>query len=281
MDNEEAKISVGQNVPYITRQDTTETLTDYTSYEYKDVGVTLQITPQINQERFVRLKIFQEIQILQEENELTPSTFKRTTETTVTVRDKHTVVISGLIGETLDQGEYKVPLLGDIPVLGYLFKSTAETRNQTNLYIFVTPHVIENPDDARTVYEEKKDQMDQVQVGNIKLYKGKGPQTDDMALSDRGYQYLMGREYDKADECFEQSLEINPENPYALFHRGTLCEETGERNEAIRLYQELISLDPEERLFSPSDPELNGRKLKDIAEEHLENLMEEKNETNR
>ena len=174
-DNEEAEIKVGENVPYITKQETSASDIDYTTYEYKDVGVTLKITPQINQERFVRLKIFQEvIKLKKGTEEYRPTTLKRSAETTVIVKDKNTVVIGGIIGEGTERGTYRVPCLGDIPGLGWLFKSISRTQNKTNLFIFLTPHIIENPVEAGKIYKEKKKEIDKIKEGVIKMYKKTG-----------------------------------------------------------------------------------------------------------
>ncbi len=169
-DNEEAEIKVGENVPYITKAATGEQI--YETYEYKDVGVTLKITPQINQERFVRLKIFQEvIKLKKGAEEYKPTTLKRSAETTVIVKDKNSVVIGGIIGESTERGRYQVPCLGSIPGLGWLFKSVSRSRNRTNLFVFLTPYIIENPTEASKIYEEKKEGMDRVREGVIKMYK--------------------------------------------------------------------------------------------------------------
>ncbi len=177
-DNEEAEIKVGENVPYLTTTGTTTTTgISYESYEYKDVGVTLKITPQINQERFVRLKIFAEnITLKGGVEEFRPTTLKRAAETTVIVKDKNTVVIGGIIGESTDRGGYQVPCLGDIPVLGLLFKTKYRTRNKTNLFVFLTPHIIENPIEARKIYDEKKEEMNKIRGGAIKMYEKPKPE---------------------------------------------------------------------------------------------------------
>ena len=169
-DNEEAEIKVGENVPYITKAATGDQI--YETYEYKDVGTTLKITPQINQERLVRLKIFQEtITLKKGAEEFKPTTLKRSAETTVIVEDKNSVVIGGIIGESTERGTYQVPCLGSIPALGWLFKSVSRSRNKTNLFVFLTPHIIENPAEAREIYEEKKEGIDRVREGVIKMYK--------------------------------------------------------------------------------------------------------------
>ncbi len=162
-DNKEAEIKVGENVPYITsRNTTTGTSQDYTNYEYKDVGVTLRITPQINQEDMVRLDIFTEVIKLKNPEAVTdtPATLKRTASTTVIVRDATTIVIGGIIGDDVNESTYKVPILGDIPGLGWLFKSHSTTRERRNLYIFITPRIVRNPAEAAVVYKEKRQDAD-------------------------------------------------------------------------------------------------------------------------
>ena len=174
LDNEEAEIQVAKNIPFLTRQDTSEAGFDYSNYEFKDVGVTLNIIPQISKERFVRLKITQETsQVVEEESTVgLPTTLKRVAKTTVSVKDKHTVVIGGLIDEAMTKGISSVPCLGSIPLLGYLFKSTSRNKDKTNLFIFLTPHIIESPAEAEEMYKEKKEQIDTIKEGVIKMYGG-------------------------------------------------------------------------------------------------------------
>jgi general secretion pathway protein D len=175
MDNEEAEVVIATNIPFLTKQDTSQTGVDYSNYEFKDVGTTLKITPQINQERFVRLQIFEEVaQVVDQEQVGLPSTLKRQTQTTVTIKDGNTVVIAGLIDRTLSQGGYSVPCLGKIPVLSWLFKASSNRDRKTNLYFFVTPHIIENPAEAREVYDLKKEEMDTLTEGSVKMYEKAG-----------------------------------------------------------------------------------------------------------
>ena len=160
-DNEEAEIKVGENVPYITSRQENQTLNDFSNYEYKDVGVTLKITPQINQEGVVRLQVY--VEVIKIKNEAvalatnTPTTFKRTAQTTVIIQDSNTLVIGGIIGDDVSDTIYKVPLLGDIPGLGWLFKTQSQTVDRVNLYIFLTPRIIRNPAEALAVTKQKRD----------------------------------------------------------------------------------------------------------------------------
>ena len=174
-DNEEATISVGKNIPYITRAERSTTNVDYTTYEYRDVGVIMTITPSINTERFVRLKLNQEVStIVQEESTVgLPTTLKRTAKTTIMIKDNQTIVIGGLMGDSSTSSNYQVPLLGDIPLLGWLFKTKGQRREKTNLYIFITPHIIETVAEAKAIEAIKRSEIESFEGGVIKGY---GPQ---------------------------------------------------------------------------------------------------------
>ncbi|MFZ5570395.1 MAG: type II secretion system secretin GspD [Thermodesulfobacteriota bacterium] len=178
-DNQEATITVGLNVPYLTKQGSASTaITDiYRNYEYKDVGNKLKVTPQISKDKLVRLNISLEVTKLDtaantNTEETTPTTLKRTVETTVIVNDRNTVVIGGLIDDSLSKSDSSIPCLGDIPMVGWLFKSVTNASGKTDLYFFLTPHIIKNPAEALEIKERKKAEIEQImKAGQIKLYK--------------------------------------------------------------------------------------------------------------
>jgi general secretion pathway protein D len=180
-DNQEASITVGRNVPFQTTTSTTNNDT-FNSFEYRDVGKTLKITPQINKDRMVRLNLSLEVSALESTTDFRPTTLKRTVETTVMVKDSSTVVIGGLIDDNFSQTEYKVPCLGDVPGLGWLFKSRAKGNEKSNLFIFITPKVIQSPDEASTILESKKNKMDEMREMQIKLYQGESKDEDPTAV---------------------------------------------------------------------------------------------------
>lgn len=168
LDNEEASIVVAENRPFLTSTQTGTSELDRTvqQYEYKDVGTTLKVTPQINKGETIRLKIKQETsrvdaQQTAETGVLQPTTRKRSTETTVLVKNTQTIVISGLIGERESDGVNKVPVLGDIPVLGWLFKRKSTAAEKTNLLVFITPRISSSPGAVNALYREKSVTMDQ------------------------------------------------------------------------------------------------------------------------
>ena len=172
-DNKEAIITIGKNIPYLTKVGTTSTTETYSNYEYKDVGISLKIKPQINENRLIRLDISQEVTRLDIGSTVSaerPATLKRTIDTNVIVHDGHTIVIGGLIDDSLSEVEYKVPCLGDIPGLGWLFKSISNSKEKTNLFVFLTPHVIKSVQEADSLRQEKQDKMESVQEGTINLY---------------------------------------------------------------------------------------------------------------
>jgi len=177
LDNEEASVVVAENLPFSTRVDEGTATTDRAiqSFEYRDVGVTLKITPQINEKRFVKLKIFEEIsRVVSETTKLSPTqvvlaptTTKRTAETNVQVRDGQTVIIAGLVGDNVDVSTTKVPCLGDIPIVGWLFKSESRNTTRTNLLIFLTPYIVATPEEADQIYQRKSKLMEKVQEGYV------------------------------------------------------------------------------------------------------------------
>jgi len=171
-DNETAKITVGKNVPYLTKASSGDT--NYSNYEYKDVGISLEVTPQISKDRQIRLEIALEVTKLESTtNQFQPTTLKRTVNTTVVVNDTNTVVIGGLIDEALSSTDYRIPCLGSVPVIGWLFRSVGKGKEETNLYIFLTPHVLEDALEGNKIYQDKMGDMNKLEEGRIKLFDEK------------------------------------------------------------------------------------------------------------
>jgi general secretion pathway protein D len=161
-DNKEAEIVVGENVPFISQRerDLTTTNTVLNSIERKDVGITLRLTPQITEGDYVKLDLYQEISSIKQESEtivinVGPTTTKRSTKTTVVVKDNQTVVIGGLMEEREEENIYKVPLLGDIPLLGWLFKTKSLEKKKTNLIVFLTPHIVKDAEQLLKLTDNK------------------------------------------------------------------------------------------------------------------------------
>lgn len=180
LDNREASITVGRNIPYLIKSTSGDNA--YSNYEYKDVGIQLKITPQISKEGLIRLNIFQEVTKLDSTagnlNEL-PTTLKRKIDTTVLVRDRSTVVIGGLIDDKFSESEYKVPCLGDIPLLRYLFRSVGRSSEKTNLFVFITPHIIRTVEDVKRVTGDRIENLGELTPKLIPMY---APEREQQAL---------------------------------------------------------------------------------------------------
>lgn len=164
VDNEEAKIVVGDNVPFITGQFTstgTGTTNPFQTIERKDVGITLRIKPQIGEGGTVRLQIFQESSSVATQATGTagtgPTTRKRSIESNVIVDDGSILVLGGLIEDRFEDNKSKVPLLGDLPLVGHLFRSETRKKERTNLLVFLRPMVMRTPDDASKLSLDRYD----------------------------------------------------------------------------------------------------------------------------
>jgi general secretion pathway protein D len=281
-DNKKAEIKVGENVPYITSQNTTAAQQDYTNYEYKDVTTTLNILPQINQSDLLRLEIGVEVIKLKDLNDDRPTTFKRTANTTVVVHNEETVVIGGIIGQDTSANEFKVPVLGDIPVLGWLFKSRGNTQSKTNLFIFITPHIVENPAELASVYYQKRDVMEYVKAGSSAIadwkFEKEPNKSHAVALSDLGFASLKQDNLERARQYFVQALKIDPDNPYALLNLGVVNEREGDTSRAAELYRRVLELPaprpPAEGEAAPPITPAQLLELQRTAEDNLIYLKE-------
>jgi general secretion pathway protein D len=167
LDNEEAKIVVGENVPFITGQFTntgTATTSPFQTIERKDVGITLRIRPQIGESGTVRMTIYQEQSSVKDTaavgtSNAGPSTTKRSIESQVVVDDGQIIVLGGLIEDRFIENKSKVPLLGDIPYLGALFRSESRERRRTNLMVFLRPVVMRDQESANKLSLDRYEQL--------------------------------------------------------------------------------------------------------------------------
>jgi general secretion pathway protein D len=153
LDNEEAKIVVGRKVPFPTTAGLNNLGQPVVSFQREDVAITLQITPRVNSANFVTLEMKLEVAEIEEDDQglniqqSGPITSKREVETVALVGDNQTVVIGGLVGATDTEVETKFPVLGDLPVVGALFRGRRTGSRKTNLLIFLTPHIIDDLDE--------------------------------------------------------------------------------------------------------------------------------------
>ena len=169
MDNEEAKIVIGQNVPFITGQyaqtGSTTTPSPFQTIERRDVGLTLRVRPQVSEGGSVKLEIYQEISSLRPTTTAADIiTDMRSIDSTVLVDDGRIIVIGGLIQDTMQDGIDRVPLLGDIPLIGHLFRSEKRKRMKTNLMVFLRPYVLRDTSSSDVLTGERYDFIRQKQA---------------------------------------------------------------------------------------------------------------------
>jgi general secretion pathway protein D len=169
MDNEEAKIVIGQNVPFITgsyaQTGTSTTPSPFQTIERRDVGLTLKVRPQVSEGGSVKLQIYQEISSLRPTTTAADViTDKRSIDSTVLVDDGRIIVLGGLIQDTMQDGIDKVPVLGDLPLFGHLFKSEKRQRMKTNLMVFLRPHVLRDTESSDVLTGERYEFIRQKQA---------------------------------------------------------------------------------------------------------------------
>lgn len=164
LDNEEAKILVGQSVPFVTGSYAatggTTAVNPFQTYTRQDVGLTLKIKPQISEGGTLRLQIYQEsssVVASTASNASGPTTTKRSLETTALVDDGAIIALGGMVQDSYSSGIDKVPLLGDIPVLGNLFKYDSRQRTKTNLVIFLRPKILRGSESYQSLTADRYD----------------------------------------------------------------------------------------------------------------------------
>lgn len=175
LDNEQASIVVGRTVPFVTGTYTTTgdgASNPFQTVQREDVGLTLRIRPQISEGGTVKLSLYQEVSSIDPSSTLPSETSggsiitrKRALETNVLVDDGQIIVLGGLLEEVIDDSVVSVPLLGDIPVLGNLFKYQKRGRSKTNLMVFLRPHIVRNAEDSAGLTLDRYNYMRAAQAG--------------------------------------------------------------------------------------------------------------------
>lgn len=166
LDNEEARIIVGKNVPIVTgsyaQTGSTSTVTPFQTFTRQDVGLTLRVRPQVSENGTVKLQIFQEVSSIQSISNTTGIILnKRNVESNVIVEDGQIIVLGGLIDDKYTDESSKIPLLGDLPFIGGLFRYDSKSRARTNLMVFIRPSVLRNNEQINTFSNNKLDDLEE------------------------------------------------------------------------------------------------------------------------
>ncbi len=165
LDNEEGKIEVGRKIPFPTSNSFNSLGQPITQFQREDVAITLEIKPRINSEDAVTMEVKVTVEEVEEDQsgldvqQAGFITSKREVETDLLVGDNQTAVIGGLVGSTTSESEAKVPILGDLPVVGALFRNKSKQVRRTNLVIFLTPHIIDSDEDIKEIHMVKEQQQ--------------------------------------------------------------------------------------------------------------------------
>lgn len=172
LDNEEAKIVIGQNVPFVTGQyaqtGSSATVTPFQTIERQDVGLTLKVKPQISEGNTIKLQIHQEVSSVYDAAlSAGITTNKRAIDTSVLVDDGSVIVLGGLIEDKVTDSVEKVPFLGDLPGIGTFFRSVNRGHKKTNLMVFLRPYVMRTPEDSGKIGNERYDYIIQEQLAAI------------------------------------------------------------------------------------------------------------------
>ncbi len=246
-DNEEAQITVGQNIPLPTGQVTGVGGTVQTTVSRSDVGITLKVTPQINESDTITLKIHTEISDVAQGppgvdvNVLGITTSKRSADTTVVVRDRQTVVIGGLVRDDVKETQSKVPILGDIPLLGMLFRSTTKRAEKVDLIIFLTPHIVRTGADLQEVTSKKQKEWEKFEEENLG-YESKASKWIKDALKESRERSELKREKEGVEAKEKVEERIKEEKP------------------AEKIEEEKKEITPEQERVVPPEKTLPGEK---------------------
>lgn len=158
--NVQAEINISQRVPYIvsSRQDVNGNFTY--NYAFEDVGIVLTVTPHVTKDGYVTMDVSQTANDLQGYTTFNaPIINQRTAQTTVSVKNGETIVLGGIIRTTVSSTVSKVPLLGDIPILGKLFQNKSKEKQKTELLVFLTPRIVKDPDEAKKLREDTQKEL--------------------------------------------------------------------------------------------------------------------------
>jgi len=243
-DNEEAEITVGETIPFPSGNIISGTAGSTVTYTREDVALKLKIKPQINESGYMTLEVNQEVTELGAQTQYGFRTTKRQAKTIINAENGQTIVIGGLMKDSITEAENKVPFLGDIPVLGALFKYKRTIKKKVNLLIILTPHVIESKEDFNRILKRKIEEREQFEK---KFYNGR--------------------------KSFEESVYLEKKRgPLMALVKTVDDENKKEAEELLRLEDNKINNDP---VIITPEGEKSDREEAEVLGEDEEDLEEE------
>ena len=253
-DNEEAEITVGETVPFPSGNILTSTTGSTITYTREDVALKLKIKPQINESGYMTLEINQEMTELGAQTDYGYKTTKRQAKTKINAENEQTIVIGGLMKDTVTEGENKIPILGDIPVIGNLFKYKKVNKAKVNLLLILTPHVVDSKEDFERILRKKMEERDE-----------------------------FARKYYGGDTTFEETLYLDKRRGALLSVVNTVSQQQAFEKEELKRIEAankkensiMVTPDGEEKLIENPDEPSNKRKSKDAEDELVPDIDEE------
>ena len=233
MENQAAQISVGEDVPFITNSRITQNGDTVNTIQYQNVGVILKVTPKINERGEVRMVVHPEVSEIGPQSEAVPISNNVTSpvfndnfaDTTVVVNDGETAVIGGLIRNELNETVQKLPILGDIPLIGLAFRYKSVEKKKVELLVLLTPHVV---DDAEKLRRQSRRRAGEVRPRAATSGSGSSSRRWTRGLEDgsalkaynRGTVYLEARRYEAAERELEEARALAPRDAPTHFNLG-------------------------------------------------------------
>lgn len=256
LENQPAEISVGQEVPYVTNSRVTDNGNTINTVQYRDVGIILRVTPQISADGTVRMTVHPEVSSIAPDSDSVPisdgvrsPTFnKNYADTTIVVHTGQTAVIGGMIRDSYSDTFFKIPLLGDIPVLGRLFGSTIREKVKQEIVVFLTPHVIETPGQLSRRSQETITQYAYVptEIMNAELDRW----LRNLEEETHAYQYNRGTvllesgRVDQAIEALERARALSPRDAATRVNLALALARANLFERAEVELREALALDP-------------------------------------
>ena len=251
-----AQISVGEDVPFINNSRITQNGDTVNTVQYRNVGVILKVTPKINENGEVRMLVHPEVSEIGPQSEAVPISNNVTSpvfndnfaDTTVVVQDGETAVLGGLIRSEQNETVQKIPILGDIPLVGLAFRSKSVDKKKVELLVLLTPHVVSDAEKLRRQSRHVQDKFALVgeeRIG-LELETWTRGLEDGSALKayNRGTVYLEARRYEEAAHELEQARALAPGDEPTHFNLGLAYARLGRLIEAKRELEEALRIDP-------------------------------------
>ena len=254
-DNEEAEITVGETVPFPSGNILTSTTGSTITYTREDVALKLKIKPQINESGYMTLEINQEMTELGAQTDYGYKTTKRQAKTKINAENEQTIVIGGLMKDTVTEGENKIPILGDIPVLGNLFKYKKVNKAKVNLLLILTPHVVDSKEDFERILRKKMDEREE-----------------------------FARKYYGGDATFEETMYLDKKRGALLSVVNEVQKQRAWEKEELQRIEAankkensiMVTPDGEEKVIeNKDDKEKSKKRTKDAEDELVPELYEE------